>query len=283
VLRRARPSMPPLLTAGPPSPHLRPRSLPSTPNPRPDSTRTHSLTRCIVSMCMSLCVSRGHRVRDAHDCCGGMPLARFPTAGSLGAWCGLMLIEHSSGQRTWRDRITHAGHAHLRHQHLQSAPAYKVHPALAPPCVRPTRVPSQRRRTSLGWPLPSKRTAPPFRPEDVQPKERCQGRSFSLRPGRSTLSPGTLSPSTSLCAGALVRSMQRAAFERKEKRLTGRSAGQGSGSSRALPPSTLSRPSTHEVVNPGLAAVDRREEVRAKGKTVRIECCPWSLVPLLTF
>ena len=55
---------------------------------------------------------------------------RFPTAGSFGAFCGLVPTEHSSGQRTWRGGITHAGNAHLRTQLVESAWSYKAHPAL---------------------------------------------------------------------------------------------------------------------------------------------------------
>lgn len=55
---------------------------------------------------------------------------RFPTAGSFGAFCGLVPMERSSGQRTWRGGITHAGNAHLRTQLVESAWSYKAHPAV---------------------------------------------------------------------------------------------------------------------------------------------------------
>jgi transposase len=55
---------------------------------------------------------------------------RFPTAGSFSAFCGLVPMEHSSGERTWRGGITHAGNAHLRAQLVESAWAYKARPAV---------------------------------------------------------------------------------------------------------------------------------------------------------
>ena len=55
---------------------------------------------------------------------------RFPTAGSFGAFCGLIPMERSSGERTWRGGITHAGNAHLRSQLVESAWAYKAHPSV---------------------------------------------------------------------------------------------------------------------------------------------------------
>lgn len=55
---------------------------------------------------------------------------RFPTAGCFGAFCGLVPMEHSSGQRTWRGGITHAGNAHLRTQLVESAWSYKAHPGV---------------------------------------------------------------------------------------------------------------------------------------------------------
>jgi transposase len=39
-------------------------------------------------------------------------------------------MERSSGQRTWRGGITHAGNAHLRTQLVESAWSYKAHPAV---------------------------------------------------------------------------------------------------------------------------------------------------------
>ncbi len=55
---------------------------------------------------------------------------RFPTAGSFGAFCGLVPMEHSSGTHTWRGGITHAGNAHLRTQLVESAWSYKAHPGV---------------------------------------------------------------------------------------------------------------------------------------------------------
>lgn len=54
---------------------------------------------------------------------------RFPTAGMFMAFCGLVPSEHSSGQRTQRGGITHAGNTHLRTQLVESAWAYKARPA----------------------------------------------------------------------------------------------------------------------------------------------------------
>jgi transposase len=55
---------------------------------------------------------------------------RFPTAGSFMGFCGLVPSEHSSGERTRRGHITHAGNLHLRTQLVESAWAYKSSPAL---------------------------------------------------------------------------------------------------------------------------------------------------------
>ena len=55
--------------------------------------------------------------------------ARFPTAGMFMGFCGLVPSEHSSGQRTQRGGITHAGNTHLRTQLIESAWAYKSRPA----------------------------------------------------------------------------------------------------------------------------------------------------------
>ncbi|MCK6209407.1 IS110 family transposase [Georgenia sp. EYE_87] len=53
---------------------------------------------------------------------------RFPTAGSFMAFCGLVPSEHSSGERTRRGHITHAGNVHLRTQLVESAWAYQHGP-----------------------------------------------------------------------------------------------------------------------------------------------------------
>lgn len=67
---------------------------------------------------------------------GGLTLAsevcdwrRFPTAAMFMGFCGLVPSEHSSGQRTQRGGITHAGNTHLRTQLVESAWAYKSRPA----------------------------------------------------------------------------------------------------------------------------------------------------------
>jgi transposase len=68
---------------------------------------------------------------------GGLTLAsevgdwrRFPTASMFMGFCGLVPSEHSSGQRTQRGGITHAGNGHLRTQLVESAWAYKSRPAV---------------------------------------------------------------------------------------------------------------------------------------------------------
>jgi len=53
---------------------------------------------------------------------------RFPTAATFMGFCGLVPSEHSSGQRTQRGGITHAGNTHLRTQLVESAWAYKSRP-----------------------------------------------------------------------------------------------------------------------------------------------------------
>lgn len=67
---------------------------------------------------------------------GGLTLAsevcdwrRFPTAAMFMGFCGLVPSEHSSGERTQRGGITHAGNTHLRTQLVESAWAYKARPA----------------------------------------------------------------------------------------------------------------------------------------------------------
>jgi transposase len=53
---------------------------------------------------------------------------RFPTASMFMGFCGLVPSEHSSGDRTTRGGITHAGNLHLRSQLVESAWAYKGRP-----------------------------------------------------------------------------------------------------------------------------------------------------------
>lgn len=53
---------------------------------------------------------------------------RFPTASMFMGFCGLVPSEHSSGERTHRGGITHAGNTHLRTQLVESAWAYKARP-----------------------------------------------------------------------------------------------------------------------------------------------------------
>ena len=55
---------------------------------------------------------------------------RFPTAGSFMAFSGLTPSERSSGERTRRGHITHAGSVHLRTQLVEPAWAYKSRPGL---------------------------------------------------------------------------------------------------------------------------------------------------------
>lgn len=64
---------------------------------------------------------------------GGLTLAsevcdwrRFPTAGMFMAFTGLVPSEDSSGERTRRGGITHAGNGHLRAQLVEAAWAYKA-------------------------------------------------------------------------------------------------------------------------------------------------------------
>ncbi len=53
---------------------------------------------------------------------------RFPTAGMFMAFTGLVPSENSSGERTRRGGITHAGNTHLRTQLVEGAWAYKAKP-----------------------------------------------------------------------------------------------------------------------------------------------------------
>jgi transposase len=68
---------------------------------------------------------------------GGLTLAsevcdwrRFPTAARFMGFCGLVPSEYSSGDRTRRGHITHAGNVHLRTQLVESAWAYTHRPAV---------------------------------------------------------------------------------------------------------------------------------------------------------
>jgi transposase len=68
---------------------------------------------------------------------GGLSLAaevcdwrRFGTAGTFMAFTGLTPSEHSSGEKTRRGHITHAGNVHLRSQLVESAWAYKSRPGV---------------------------------------------------------------------------------------------------------------------------------------------------------
>lgn len=61
---------------------------------------------------------------------------RFPTAGAFMGFCGLVPSEYSSGDRTSRGHITHAGNLHLRTQLVESAWAYKSHPAVGATIAR---------------------------------------------------------------------------------------------------------------------------------------------------
>jgi transposase len=68
---------------------------------------------------------------------GGLTLAsevcdwrRFPTPAMFMGFCGLVPSEHSSGERTNRGGITHAGNTHLRTQLVESAWAYKARPGV---------------------------------------------------------------------------------------------------------------------------------------------------------
>jgi transposase len=61
---------------------------------------------------------------------------RFPAAGAFMGFCGLVPSEHSSGERTHRGHITHAGNLHLRTQLVESAWAYKSRPSVGAAIAR---------------------------------------------------------------------------------------------------------------------------------------------------
>jgi len=61
---------------------------------------------------------------------------RFPAAGAFMGFCGLVPCEYSSGERTRRGHITHAGNLHLRTQLVESAWAYKSHPSVGAAIAR---------------------------------------------------------------------------------------------------------------------------------------------------
>jgi len=56
---------------------------------------------------------------------------RFPTAGMFMAFTGLVPTESSSGERTHRGGITHAGNTHVRTQLVEAAWSYKSKPFLS--------------------------------------------------------------------------------------------------------------------------------------------------------
>jgi transposase len=61
---------------------------------------------------------------------------RFPTAAMFMGFCGLVPSEHSSGERSCRGGITHAGNTHLRTQLVESAWAYKARPQVGATLAR---------------------------------------------------------------------------------------------------------------------------------------------------
>ena len=61
---------------------------------------------------------------------------RFPSAGAFMGFCGLVPSEYSSGERTRRGHITHAGNLHLRTQLVESAWAYKSRPGVGAAIAR---------------------------------------------------------------------------------------------------------------------------------------------------
>jgi transposase len=61
---------------------------------------------------------------------------RFASAGAFMGFCGLVPSEYSSGERTFRGHITHAGNLHLRTQLVESAWSYKSRPAVGPVITR---------------------------------------------------------------------------------------------------------------------------------------------------
>jgi len=107
---------------------------------------------------------------------GGLTLAsevcdwrRFPTAAMFMAFTGLVPSEDSSGERTRRGGITHAGNTHLRAQLVESAWAYKSRPAAGAVITR--------RRPGRGGPgldraAATVRQVPPPRCPQDQPQDR---------------------------------------------------------------------------------------------------------------
>jgi transposase len=61
---------------------------------------------------------------------------RFPTAAAFMGFCGLVPSEYSSGEKTRRGHITHAGNVHLRTQLVESAWAYKSRPSVGTAIAR---------------------------------------------------------------------------------------------------------------------------------------------------
>jgi transposase len=126
---------------------------------------------------------------------GALPLAsevcdwhRFPTAAMFMGFCGLVPSEHSSGQRTQRGGITHAGNTHLRTQLVESAWAYKSRPAAGATLHKRQGGPRPRGgRPSLGCAAPPVRqVSPPRRAQDEPQgrRHRHRPRARRLRVGR---------------------------------------------------------------------------------------------------
>ena len=61
---------------------------------------------------------------------------RFPTAAMFMGFCGLVPSESSSGDRTQRGGITHAGNTHLRTQLVESVWAYRARPQVGATLAR---------------------------------------------------------------------------------------------------------------------------------------------------
>jgi transposase len=108
---------------------------------------------------------------------------RFATAGQFMGFCGLVPSEYSSGNSTWRGRITKCGNAHLRTQlawvRLGLPAPTPGHPGTAPPPAGPA---TRDRRPGLDRPAAVVRPVPsPARPQERQAAGGHRGRSRAGR------------------------------------------------------------------------------------------------------
>lgn len=127
---------------------------PSTlPTPTPRNGQPSRRLRTVSRLCAYRGVAEVGALTLASEVCDWR---RFPTASMFMAFCGLVPSEHSSGERTQRGGITHAGNTHLRSQLVESAWTYRSRAPLsvlsspnATPGLTPLSSPGHGRRSCV--------------------------------------------------------------------------------------------------------------------------------------